>query len=123
MTTPQELIALADVLDRAADLIEPEGKWVTGEIGFDADGHRINSRHDIEKAVCFCAAGAVWRAADIGDDDDDRIVRAAFDKILEVAGDNRGVGTWNDTYGRTQAEVVRTIRAASLRARASQETA
>ncbi|PTQ64480.1 hypothetical protein C8J45_103330 [Sphingomonas sp. PP-CE-3G-477] len=110
------MLTVADVLERAADLIEPDGAWVKGELGYDADGNRIPDREVIHSAVCFCVAGAIWRAADVGADD--TIVWDAFKSLGRSANFRTGVGPWNDKPERTQPEVVAALRRAATLARA-----
>lgn len=84
--------AVADTLNRAADLIERDG-WCQG-LGRDADGSR-------------CAAVALHDAQA------DRLVWRGAYRALKARVGTRLVVDWNDTPGRTQAEVVAALRAAA----------
>ncbi len=106
-------VSVADVLDRAADLIEPEGSWMQGYLGRDATGRLLDTK-EINKAVCMCAAGAMWRALGGFSDDADVTFWAACREIRAVTGCD-GVGSWND--GSTQSEVVAKLREAAALAR------
>lgn len=105
MTTPTE------VLEAAADLLEKPGAWTTGVFARDAAGHQVGLRDD--RATCFCLAGAIEKAAQNGT----FAFREAFD-IMDAMARRAGfrhVAAWNDAPGRTQAEVVATLRQASRR--------
>jgi hypothetical protein len=88
-------LSVADVLNRAADLIEPEGKW--GKGAWELDG-------------CLCAEGAIAKAADIKRFID--VDRSPAGKFFEqfVGGD---IVQFNDAPERTQAEVVAKLREAA----------
>lgn len=88
-----------EILFKAADLIEPEGRWLQDNF---ADGGG------------FCAAGAIFYASSgISDRRNADIARDVFRKIIR-----RGnIGHWNDAKGRTQAEVVAALRQAALLAK------
>ena len=106
-------LSVADVLERAADLIEPEGAWTQKAIGRDADGNDVRRAEDLDRAVCFCAAGAIWKVAG---PENRFVVQQAF-SILNDNGANEGVGPWNDARGRKQPEVVAKLRTAASQAR------
>lgn len=99
----------SEVLAKAADLIEPEGRWTQSAAARDSQGTWVTSRDP--RAVCWCAIGALNRA---GDDLVLSSVAAGF--VRDLIGD--AVGSWNDTKGRTQAEVVKALRDASELAKA-----
>lgn len=103
----------ADILDRAADLIEERG-WNQGWYVNECGG--------------LCAVGAMYTAAgvelpvgaefpDIPDEVSNAVLRA-----FRVFGDHvkRLASAWNDAPGRTKEEVVSTLRAAAQAARAEQ---
>lgn len=99
---------VADVLERAAALLEPEGAWTQAAYARGKSGRIVNPQS--KAAVCFCMAGAVERAK--GDDetlDERRFIRMAI-KRQYIPG-------WNDAPGRTQTEVVAALREASKLAR------
>jgi hypothetical protein len=93
-----EKMDIADALERAADLIEPEGAW----------GQGFYRRRDGR----LCAADAIWLIEGRRWDD-------AFRFFTEFVGP---VGTWNDAPERTQAEVVAKLREAAVKARGEQSS-
>lgn len=102
MTTPHDGMAqtadtVADVLERAADLIEPEGAWIQGVF-------------QSEDGCSHCLHSAVMEQAD-----DFLKMKAA----TQALGFNYSeeVWVWNDAPGRTQAEVVAKLREAARSAR------
>lgn len=95
---------VSEILDAAADLIEPEGAWTQGYFGM-WDG-----------STCFCAVGAIGRAAGF------RRIDEAENWVEANAADLLGMGwfgleDWNDRPDRTQAEVVAKLREAAEKAR------
>lgn len=118
----------SEVLAKAADLIEPEGAWTQfvaasdapifnkDDVPTDEDGDEIEMDERAPEACCWCATGAIWRSAPGGlnvSPGDVRAIAAGYAK--RVVCDN--VPDWNDAPGRTQAEVVAALRAASEIAR------
>jgi hypothetical protein len=97
---------IADTLDRAADLIEPEGAWTQGWFARDERGRGV--LEDAAEAVCFCIFGALMRVSQ--DDADD-----ALDILRSVIPE--GISYWNDAPGRKQSEVVAKLREAAAKAR------
>lgn len=91
-------LSVAEVLDRAADLIEPEGIW--------------GCKH--------CAATAIWKAMgqSIGSEITKPVQRffASFAE-LDPSRIPYSIYTWNDAPHRTQAEVVAKLREAAALAR------
>ncbi|WP_380778018.1 hypothetical protein [Sphingomonas sp. R86520] len=96
-------LCVADVLERAADLIEPEGAWIRGSF--------VGERNGIE---CFCAMGAIDRAAGTDQDLDETVI---FSTLRKVIG-RQSIVSWNDSPERTQPEVVAALRRAATLARA-----
>ena len=104
--------SVADILARAADLIEPEGAWTQGEEARDAHGEGLEDFSGTD-AVCWCAGGAIWKAARLLG-----VVRGApFQRYFELFLGVTGVPEWNDAPERTQAEVVAKLREAAAKAR------
>lgn len=107
---------VADILDKAADLIEPEGAWTQGASarnasGFDIDGlDRFYSGDVDDTPVCWCTAGAIYEATSRWFFDD-----PAYGFFSKYIGD--AVPSWNDAPERTQAEVVSKLREAAALAR------
>lgn len=93
---------VADILDRAADLIEPEGAWIQGFFSNRCGGH--------------CMAGAILEVADLTDIS---TLRVAVEAVLPAPPEERAerITWWNDEPGRTQAEVVAKLREAAAKAR------
>jgi len=101
---------VSEILSKAADLIEPEGKWTTVWCAVDKNGvGHLNG--NIDSAVCWCAIGAVERIA--GGYCSDSTVALSF--VRDVIGEH--VDIWNDEAGRTQSEVVSALREASTLAK------
>lgn len=121
MTTPSELnrlaerVPIADILDRAADLIEPEGAWVQGPFARDAAGNDLFDGRD-EGACAWCICGAVEAATRDCRDLEfkaQHFLASLFDDdsyLPQIA--------WNEEEGRTQTEVVAKLREAASKARA-----
>lgn len=102
---------VAQVLEDAAALIEPDGKWTQGEYALDASGFKTSPVSKARQPVCFCMLGAVKHAS--GNPREDS-------KVMNWLHYNLGSrGTWlfNDAEGRTQAEVVAKLRDAAAVAR------
>jgi hypothetical protein len=97
----------SEILDGAAALIEPEGRWTQGKYAADRDGHTVDPRSP--KAVCWCARGARARAAG-------EFENRTHDFLRRVVGDRQTI-RWNDDPDRTQAEVVAALRQAAELAR------
>lgn len=99
------------VLLRAAQICE-QG-WCQGAGARNATGKPINPSSD--KAVCFCAGSAIWKAAwEIGQDyrdTQDLIFRGyhTFERLIRT----KFIFLWNDAPGRSQEGVVATLRAAA----------
>lgn len=111
-------LSVAEVLDRAADLIEPEGAWT--QLGGDDDGSDGECARDAAgfpvpatdpRASCWCLFGAIERATN---GHDTTIVRA-FEWLTGKRSDD--LVQFNDDEERTQAEVVAALRAAAEKAR------
>lgn len=96
---------VADILNRAADLLEKPGAWHQGS-WFDTSSTRAIADGDYS---CMCAEGALVLAIERGPyaiED-----HPAFDVLTEFVGGS--IVNWNDEPGRTQAEVVATFREAA----------
>lgn len=94
---------VSEILNKAADLIEPQGAWVQGK--WSTDGGK-----------CLCAEGAIAIAAELS------FFTAvegspAGRALAEFIGDP--IPVWNDAPDRTQAEVVAALRAAARKAEQS----
>lgn len=102
---------IADILDRAADLIEPEGAWTQKANARDRDGKTTGALSG--NAVCFCMAGAVIRVS--GGDYPKEAVMAVLPKPNSLFHD--WLVAFNDAPGRTQSDVVAKLREAAAKAR------
>jgi hypothetical protein len=97
-----ETLSVADVLERAADLIEPEGAWTQGDyVG-------PNGR-------CWCVLGAIKRAGHFHND-----INPAALALKDVVG-KTWLHEWNDAPERTQAEVVAKLREAATLSRSRED--
>lgn len=83
------------------DLLSPEGAWTQGAYARDGERQAIISADD-PAAVCWCIDGAIDRV--IGYRHHECRADRAGQAISKAAGAGK-VG-WNDTPGRTQAEVI-----------------
>lgn len=102
--------SIADILNAAADLIEPEGAWTQDAAARSAKGWVIVP--NTKGAVCWCVWGAIQRAGN-----ERRVADEAF---LFFATTTPAPIDWNDAEGRTQAEVVAALRKAAALATQSQ---
>lgn len=102
---------LADILDRAADLISPKGAWTNkGYYAFNAAGETVEPEDP--EAVCWCLAGAIDRVAA-----DREQAREARDLVRTVLPKGRTfIPLFNDNG--TQKKVVAKLREAAAKARA-----
>lgn len=106
----------AAILRAAAELLERPGAWTQGAYSRDEGGRDelagvfAGGRcSPTGRAVCFCTIGALAKVAGwtYGETEDSELV----ERLIVAVGDS--VHRWNDTPGRTQAEVVATLRAAA----------
>lgn len=105
MTAP---LSVAEVLERAADLIEPEGAWAQKSWARDMFG----SPDAIPgEEVCWCLWGSIYKISGY----EFYVTDAAINHVMGVVGDPPI--TWNDAAERTQAEVVAALREAAKKAR------
>jgi hypothetical protein len=93
---------IADILDRAADLIEPDGAWAQ------AERTRFSGSP-------YCIGSAALRIADDAEQDFGPVRDALFN-ALSVTTVVALIG-WNDAPERTQAEAVAALRKAAAVAR------
>lgn len=100
-------VSVADVLNRAADLLEKPGAWTQGEY----DRHPLH-----QESRCFCAIGAIVEAQGAlhvrCEDDDPACI--TFARWLDASEPHPFmIARWNDAPERTQAEVVAAFREAA----------
>ena len=107
-------LTVADVLEKAADLIEPDGAWTRMANARNRRGYPTPARS--VDAACFCMAGAILRAGD-GDYSAAGLVRTVLPKPQNPAHD--WLVKWNDAPERTQSEVVAKLREAASLARSA----
>ena len=107
---------VADILEKAAELIEPEGAWLQEAYAANARGIRATDDGHAWPAEpnCFCVLGAIHWAAK--DDTPGGHVEEAYLRALEFP-NGYNVVEWNDTPSRTQVEVVAKLREAAAKAR------
>lgn len=98
-------LTVAEVLERAADLIEPEGRWVKGEL----------AKYNPDGFVCGCAMGAILDVPSDAIWDALAFIEAGLPQTRP--GGLRPIAAWNDAPERTQAEVVAKLREAAQLAR------
>jgi hypothetical protein len=109
------MASVAEILDAAADLIEPEGAWTQKANARDAGGEKVSALGSA--ATCFCMAGALIRAS--GGEYPKTFVEAVLPEPSSPYHD--WLVAFNDAPGRTQAEVVAKLREAAAAARAVED--
>lgn len=101
-----EPLSVADILSRAADLIEPEGAWRGG-------GNFGGGRE------CYCVALAIDEVAGGIGCREGVQARLYFANLMSFKNQHSAIHSWNDASERTQAEVVAKLREAAAKAGAS----
>lgn len=105
-------MTVAEVLERAANLIEPEGAWTQDWFARDVIGREVEAIDP--HANCWCVRGAVFAVC--GSDSVDE--EAIFNPLHDLLGfELMSVEEWNDDPDRTQTEVVAKLREAAALAR------
>jgi hypothetical protein len=100
-------LEVADVLERAAELLTPEGAWAQHIWYFNTE------------RTCFCMIGAVAAV----DGKAPSIVECELrDLFASVIGVERTPSAWNDDPERTQQEVVDALKAAAALSRAGKSS-
>ena len=99
-----------EILNAAADLLEPDGAWCQREYARDADGY-VTTPYS-SNAVSWCAMGAIARTCQITDEASAEDFYRARDRLRETLAWEGSPDTadWNDATERTQAEVVAMLR-------------
>ena len=115
--TARPEMGVADVLNKAADLLEPEGAWTQGVYGRSSSG-AVTTQAGVKKAACRCMIGALFAASD------ERSIydlehSAAYQVLVSHLSVEDEPTDWNDAPGRTQAEVVAALRQAAKQAEQS----
>lgn len=106
------MASVAEVLEKAADLIEPEGAWTQGQLARGKSGRAVDEFGS--HAARFCAYGAICRVTRYNAPHVD-----AIGTLQRAIGRDRSITRWNDQRDRTQAEVVSKLRDAAAIARAT----
>ncbi len=96
----------SEVLNKAADLLEPRGAWTQRCSARDAAGEEINAHS--KEAVSFCAFGAINRIAK-GVDYSDAVI--TLENYLGTF-----ASTWTDKPSRRKGQVIAALRAAAAEA-------
>ena len=94
----------SEILEKAADLLEPEGSWTKNHYALTKDNAEV-SWNDPE-AICFCVEGAISRIA--GGRTNGLVARRFLQDVIR-----KDIVCWNDAAARTQPEVVRALREAA----------
>lgn len=110
-------LTVAEVLSRAADLIEPERAWTQGCEARDVDGVELVDYSGTD-AICWCVGGAIWKAADDVGYKNPNVAMRFLESLLDVC----NVPEWNDAPKRTQSEVVAKLREAAALSLANPST-
>lgn len=109
-------LTVAEVLDGAADLLTPEGKWTQEQFARDNTGGTYAHGFD-QRATCWCVVGAIEKVRHA-------VALQPGYKDPAVLFLERGIGyvvtEWNDEPNRTQDEVVEKLRQAAALAREQQ---
>ena len=98
-THPGAAKSVAEILNAAADLIEPEGAWTQGSYG---------------GSGCWCAMGAINHVGGFLSDINEASIALARSLGFQFP---NSIPDWNDDPYRTQSEVVAALRAAADKAR------
>lgn len=93
------MTTVLQVLKKARKLIETKG-WTQVVEARDEDGNAIDYRD--ERAICFCALGALWRAADGFESDLAVDARATLASCVHTD----HIIDWNDRKRRTKEDVL-----------------
>jgi len=101
MTEPKP----SEILRKAADLIEPEGRWTQNAFARGKSGVPVDEAG--RSAVCFCLVGAIYRSS--------RRNMMAANPALQLVRRlvKRDIFSWNDSPRRKQETVVSALRQAA----------
>lgn len=95
-----------EILKKTKDLLTPPGRWAQFGYAKDATGGTVSPQ--AATAVYFCLVGALRRS---GSSELEAYVGARlFSELNKTIGKNSlSISTWNDAFGRTQAEVLQLL--------------
>lgn len=111
-------LTIARVLDKAADLIEPEGAWTQRGYAKTLSGEECDTTDP--EAVCFCMNGAIAAELGLSGGKAESFMKHNHLNIYDrLRGGEWSPIRWNDAPERTQAEVVAALREAAAKARES----
>lgn len=99
MTTQEKI----DHLKRARARLAEPGRWGQFHYASDAMGDSVNPRSP--RAQCWCVQGAL-RLESTGSDWDPANHELRVTLAIEKPDYHHHIPTWNDTHGRTQADVI-----------------
>jgi hypothetical protein len=100
-----------EVLNAAADLLEKPGAWTQRATWRKSPRGRLHDGFPTDEATCFCITGALMKVAG----SHHPLIWECRNLLDAATGFSYfGIEDWNDTKGRTQAEVVATLRRAAL---------
>lgn len=95
----------SEILRKAADRLEPEGRWCQGELAMDSKGRGLMNAKNAD-ACRWCMGGAmIAEGSSMG--------LCAEDEYLDRAIGCEHYVDWNDDPARTQPEVVAALRKAA----------
>lgn len=94
------------ILIGARELVARPGGWTQGVFARNRDGEKVCLSQ--KEAVCFCASGAISRAAQeqMGGSPEEGENSANALELLFLCIPGPSIPDWNDSPGRTQGEVV-----------------
>ena len=120
-TTAKPRLTTAEILTKAADLIEPKGAWTQGTFWRDREGRQVCLEDALlGSASCMCMAGAIYVAS--GQRHPSHRLWELVDKVIPRPRDgSAAMPFFNDNPERKQAEVVAALRKAAALAREAEE--
>ncbi len=99
LTTPEKI----EVLQRSRELLRPLGAWIRLVHARDQRGETV--RPESAAAACWCLEGALmWSLAQMGLPATGVYLASITSEVREPSW--ASIPVWNDTLGRTQAEVL-----------------
>ena len=107
----------SQVLERAAELLTPRGRWTQGAASRDAEGNEDDDVNLLPNAVCWCAWGAMLHVSGERYIGTKGVPGEAFNYLERHLGVSR-IPDWNDAASRRKGQVVQALRDAAALARA-----